>query len=85
MKEEFEDTKGEIRIPKLKKDRQHNGQMKKNKRTNNVLQNTTQKTKDVTVTFVAVIVDTTISNTFCQMCIHVLVSMMFTIWDLQYL
>jgi hypothetical protein len=47
MKEEFEDTKGEIRIPKLKKDRQHNGQMKKNKRTNNVLQNTTQKTKDV--------------------------------------
>ena len=33
MKEEFEDTKGEIRIPKLKKDRQHNGQMKKNKRT----------------------------------------------------
>jgi hypothetical protein len=47
--------------------------MKKNKRTNNVLQNTTQKTKDVTVTFVAVMVDTTISNTFCQMCIHVLV------------
>jgi hypothetical protein len=85
MKEEFGDTKGEIRIPKLKKDRQHNGQMKKNKRTNNVLQNTTQKTKDVTVTFVAVMVDTTISNTFCQMCIHVLVSMMFAIWDLQYL
>ena len=28
------------------KDRQHNGQKKKNKRTNNDLQNTTQKTKD---------------------------------------
>ena len=27
-------------------DRQHNGQMKKNKRTNNDLENTTQKTKD---------------------------------------
>jgi len=83
MKEEFEDTKGAIRIHKSKKDRQHNGQMNKAKRTNNVLQNTTQKTKDVT--FVAVMVDTTISNTYCQMCIHVLVSMMFTIWDLQYL
>jgi len=83
MKEEFEDTKGAIRIHKSKKDRQHNGQMNKDKRTNNVLQNTTQKTKDVT--FVAVMVDTTISNTYCQMCIHVLVSMMFTIWDLQYL
>jgi hypothetical protein len=28
------------------KDRQHNGQMKKDKRTNNDLNNTTQKTKD---------------------------------------
>ena len=34
-----------IRICKSK-DRQHNGQKKKNKRTNNDLQNTTQKTKD---------------------------------------
>jgi hypothetical protein len=44
-KEEFEDTKGLIGIPKSK-DRQHNGQIKKDKRTNNYLQNTTQKTKD---------------------------------------
>ena len=29
VKEEFEDTKGIIRIPKSKKDRQHNGQKKK--------------------------------------------------------
>jgi hypothetical protein len=44
--EEFEDTKGVIRIRKSKKDRQHNGQKKKDKRTNNDLQNITQKTKD---------------------------------------
>ena len=44
-KVEFENTKGLIRIPKSK-DRQHNGQIKKDKRTNNDLQNTTQKTKD---------------------------------------
>jgi len=46
--EEFEDTKGVIRIRKLKKDRQHNGQKKKDKRTNNDLhvQSTTQKAKD---------------------------------------
>jgi hypothetical protein len=37
--EEFEDTKGEIRISILKKNRQHNGQKKKDKRTNNDLQN----------------------------------------------
>jgi hypothetical protein len=37
--EEFEDTKGVIRIHKLKKDRQHSGQKKKDKRTNNDLQN----------------------------------------------
>ena len=30
-KEEFEDTKGVIRIRKSKKDRQHNGQNKKDK------------------------------------------------------
>jgi hypothetical protein len=37
MKEEFEDAKGVIRILKLKKDRQRNGnvQKKKDKRTNN--------------------------------------------------
>jgi len=36
--EEFEDTKGVIRIRKSK-DRQHNGQKKKDKRTNNDIQN----------------------------------------------
>jgi hypothetical protein len=40
--EEFEDTKGIIRIRKLK-DRKYNGQKKKQ---NNDLQNTTQKTND---------------------------------------
>ena len=38
-KEEFEDTKGVIRIRKSKKNRQHNGQKIKYIRTNNVLQN----------------------------------------------
>ena len=37
--EEFEDTKGVIRIRKSKKDRHHNGQNKKDKRTKNDLQN----------------------------------------------
>ena len=37
--EVFEDIKGVIRIRKSKKDRQHNGQTKKDKRTNNDLQN----------------------------------------------
>ena len=37
--EEFEDTKGVIRIRKSKKNRQHNGQKKKYKRKNNDLQN----------------------------------------------
>jgi len=36
----------EIRIRKSKKDRQHNGQRKGDNRTNNDLQNTTQKTRD---------------------------------------
>jgi len=45
-KKEFEDIKGVIRIRKLKKDRQHNDQKKKDKRTNNDLQNITNKTKD---------------------------------------
>jgi hypothetical protein len=35
--EEFEDTKGAIRIHKSKKNRQHNGQKKKYRRTNNDL------------------------------------------------
>ena len=35
----FEDTKGVIRIHISKKNRQHNGQEKKNKGTNNDLQN----------------------------------------------
>jgi hypothetical protein len=47
---ELEDTKGVIRIRKSK-DKQHNGQKKKDKMINNVLQNITQKTKDqVTLT-----------------------------------
>ena len=37
--EEFKDTKGVIRICILKKDSQHNGQMKKYKKSNNDLQN----------------------------------------------
>jgi hypothetical protein len=39
LKEEFGDTKGVIRIRILKKNRQHNGQKKKYKGTNNDLQN----------------------------------------------
>jgi hypothetical protein len=38
LKEEFEDTKGVIRI-RISKNRQHNGQKKKYKRINNDLQN----------------------------------------------
>ena len=45
FREKFEDTKGVIRIRNQKKDRKHNGQKKKDKRTNNNLQNITQKTK----------------------------------------
>ena len=44
--EEFEDTKGILRIRKSKKDRQHNGQKKKDKMTNNDLQNITHKPKE---------------------------------------
>jgi hypothetical protein len=40
----FEDTEGVIRSCNSK-DRQHNGQLKKNKRTNNDLQNITPKIK----------------------------------------
>ena len=43
--EEFEDTKGVTRIRKSKKNRQHNGQKKKYKRTNNNLQNIPIKLK----------------------------------------
>jgi hypothetical protein len=39
LSEEFEDTKGAIRICISKKNRQHNGQKKKYKRTNNDQQN----------------------------------------------
>jgi hypothetical protein len=44
--QEFEDTKGVIGIRKSKKNRKHNGQKKRYKRTNNDLQNITHKTKD---------------------------------------
>ena len=43
--EEFEDPKVVIRICKLKRGRQHNGQKKKDKRTNSDIQNITNKTK----------------------------------------
>jgi hypothetical protein len=43
--EEFEDTKGVMRIRKSK-NRQHSGQKKKDERTINDLQNITHKTKD---------------------------------------
>jgi hypothetical protein len=39
LEEEFKNTKGVIIIHKSKKNRQHNGQKKKEKRTNNDLQN----------------------------------------------
>jgi len=45
IEEEFEDTKGVLRI-RQSKDRQHNGQMKKNKRTKNDLQHNTHTTND---------------------------------------
>jgi hypothetical protein len=45
LQEEFEDTKGAIRIHISKKNRQHNGQKKKYKRTNNDLQNVHIKLK----------------------------------------
>ena len=43
--EVFEDSKGVIRIRKSKKDRSHNGQKKKYKRTKNDLQNIQIKLK----------------------------------------
>ena len=45
VQEEFQETKGVIRIRKSK-DRQHNSQKQKDKRTNSNLQNITHKTKD---------------------------------------
>jgi len=45
IQEKFEDNKGILRIRKSK-NRQHNMQKKKYKRTNNDLQNNTHKTKD---------------------------------------
>ena len=55
MKEEFEDTKGVIRIPKSKKDRQHNGQKTeeqtaqwpKDRRTDNTMTNRKRKNNDL--------------------------------------
>ena len=46
VKEEFKDTEEVIRICKSKKNRQHKCQKKKNKRTNNDLQNTMHKSKN---------------------------------------
>jgi len=47
--EEFEDTKGVIIIRKSEKNRQHNGQMKKYKRTKQRSIKHTYKTKDILV------------------------------------
>jgi hypothetical protein len=46
--EEFEDTKRVIRIRKLKKDRQHNGQNKKKQKEKQRATKHTYKTKDQT-------------------------------------
>jgi hypothetical protein len=46
LTKECKDTNGVIRICKSKMDRQHNDKKKKDKRTNNDLQNIAQKTKD---------------------------------------
>jgi hypothetical protein len=46
IQEEFEDTKGVIRIHISKKSKQHNDQKKKHKRTNNDLKKHTYKTKE---------------------------------------
>jgi hypothetical protein len=46
MQDKLKDNKGVVRSLKSKKDRQRNGQRKKGKRTNNDLQNTTQKSQD---------------------------------------
>ena len=46
VQEECDDTKGVIRIRKSKKNRQHNGQKKKDKKTNNDIQNIHIKLKD---------------------------------------
>ena len=46
IKNELKDTKGVITICKSKKNRQHNGQKDKARRTNKDLQNITHKTKD---------------------------------------
>jgi hypothetical protein len=43
----IKDTKGVIRRRKWEMTRQYNGQKQKDKKTNNNLQNTTQKTKDL--------------------------------------
>ena len=51
LKEKFEHAKGVIRSLKSKKDGQHNDQKKKDTRTNNDLQNITQKTKDLATQF----------------------------------
>ena len=45
LQDKFEDTKGVIRSHKSKKDRNAMAKRKKDKRTNNNLQNSTQKTE----------------------------------------
>ena len=53
--EEFEDTKVLIRIRKWKKDRQHNSQKKKDKRTNNdIFESTCQRISLIGLVFIVI-------------------------------
>jgi hypothetical protein len=70
--EEFEDTKGIIRIPKSKKNRQHNGQKKKYKKTNSDLQNTK---------FRGVYVGITLSVRPCTLWVQLLLSDLFDFYE----
>ena len=47
LKEKFEDTKSVIISPKSKKERQCNGQMKRNERANHDIQNNIKNTNDL--------------------------------------
>jgi hypothetical protein len=68
-KEGIEDTKGVIRIRISKNNRQHNGQEKKYKRTNNDLQNTTKDVGVVQSGHHYHLVDTTSHHDISETCI----------------
>jgi hypothetical protein len=62
----FEDVKGVLRSSQSKKDRQYNDQKKKtHRRTNNDLQNTTQKIQNWTKTAVALVCSQKVSSSCC--------------------